>query len=111
VLLSQFLREDILYRRFHHLDGTTNFLQIVLPTKSNRASRSGDSSRSDELFGDCGPGSGDSGLCENASPATVANVSLTTAADVSPKTDHPIPQVMVPRAGLVVGPETCLQHC
>jgi len=37
VLLSQrdslILREGILYRKFHYPDGSTNFLQIVLPAK------------------------------------------------------------------------------
>jgi len=37
ILLSQWnsvvLQDGVLYRRFHYLDGTTNFLQIVLPTK------------------------------------------------------------------------------
>jgi len=37
MLLSQWdsllLHEDVLYRRFHYLDGTTKFLQTILPVK------------------------------------------------------------------------------
>jgi len=37
MLLSQWdsllLQEDVLYHRFHYLDGTTNFLQIILLAK------------------------------------------------------------------------------
>ena len=30
-------QDDVLYQKFHHSDGTTNFLQIVLPTKLHRS--------------------------------------------------------------------------
>jgi len=40
VLLAQwdslFIENDILYRRFHHPDGSTNFLQTILPASLRR---------------------------------------------------------------------------